>query len=200
VGSAFSFGHQRGGNVALLKLLGRELGFTVRGLAAVSLDSKTISSSRVRKAIQTGDLDAASQMLGRPYTLQGAVMSGDGLGRALGFPTANLDASGLVLPPSGVYVVQAQFQGRTYPAVVNIGVRPTIQRPLLRLQVEAHLLDFQGDLRGTLLEIAFLAPLRAEQKFSSPEALRAQIQRDIATARNFLSARRSPSSRIPGQT
>ena len=103
VGADFVFGRQRSGNVALLKKLGGELGFTVHGLAAVSLDGQMVSSTRIREAIRAGDLDAASQMLGRPYAISGRVVKGDRLGRQLGFPTANLDVTGLALPPNGVY-------------------------------------------------------------------------------------------------
>ncbi|HZQ46610.1 MAG TPA: bifunctional riboflavin kinase/FMN adenylyltransferase, partial [Verrucomicrobiae bacterium] len=121
VGNNFTFGHKRGGNVALLKTLGAELRFTVHGMAAVSLDGKVVSSTRIRETIKAGDLDSASQMLGRPYSLAGQVVRGDQLGQQLGFPTANLDVTGLVLPPNGVYAVHAQVKGRTHRAVVNIG-------------------------------------------------------------------------------
>ena len=102
VGANFVFGHKRSGNVALLKRLGAELDFQVHGLSAVSLDGQTVSSTRIREAIRAGKLDAASQMLGRPYAICGRVVEGDRLGRQLGFPTANLDAAELVLPPNGV--------------------------------------------------------------------------------------------------
>jgi riboflavin kinase/FMN adenylyltransferase len=129
-------------------------------------------------------------MLGRPYALSGRVVPGDKLGRQLGFPTANLDVEGLVLPPSGVYVAQAE----SFPpqdggaktscrAVLNIGTRPTLKQPVPHLRVEAHLLDFEGDLYGHELELTLTAKLRDEQKFASLDALKAQIQRDIAHAR-----------------
>ena len=112
VGADFVFGHRRSGNVALLEKLGDELGFTVHGLAAVSLDNQIVSSTRIREAIRAGNLDAASQMLGRPYAISGRVIAGDGVGRKLGFPTANLDVAGLVLPPNGVYCRRrAQIRG-----------------------------------------------------------------------------------------
>jgi riboflavin kinase/FMN adenylyltransferase len=183
VGSAFTFGHRRGGDIQLLKKLGRELRFTVHGLAAVSLDGKTVSITRIRDAIRAGNFDAASQMLGRAYVLAGPVMRGDGLGRQLGFPTANLDVTGLALPPSGVYAAHTRVNGQIHRAVVNIGVRPTLQHPTPRLQVEAHLLQFSGDLYGAAMEIEFSAKLRAEKKFASRAMLAEQIQRDIAAAR-----------------
>src|SRR5207248_420705 len=110
VGANFVFGLKRGGNVELLKKLGAELKFAVHGLAAVSLDGKAVSSTRIREAIARGDLDAVSQMLGRAYSLAGTVVRGDELGRKLGFPTANLDAAGLALPPHGVYAVHAEIR------------------------------------------------------------------------------------------
>ncbi len=138
VGADFAFGHKRSGNVALLKRLGEELHFAVHGLAAVSLDGTAVSSTRIRQAIAAGDLDDASQMLGRAYSLAGTVVRGDGMGRELGFPTANLDLPGLALPPHGVYAVHAAAGGKTLRAVLNIGLRPTLQNPSPQLQVEAH--------------------------------------------------------------
>jgi riboflavin kinase/FMN adenylyltransferase len=187
VGADFVFGHKRGGNVALLKTLGAELKFTVHGMAAVSLDGQTVSSTRIRETIQTGNIDAASQMLGRPYSLAGKIIRGDQLGHQLGFPTANLDTIGLVLPPNGVYTTHAQTLPRlasTHRAVVNIGYRPTLKDPNSQLRVEAHLLDFQGELYGQELEVTFVEKLRDEKKFPSLDDLRAQIARDIEDAKS----------------
>jgi riboflavin kinase/FMN adenylyltransferase len=208
VGADFVFGHRRSGNVTLLNKLGSELGFTVHGLAAVSLDNQIVSSTRIREAIRTGNLDAASQMLGRPYAISGRVIEGDRVGRQLGFPTANLDVSGLVLPPNGVYAAhvhgtgvapvsnqspaQAEQKegdrrdaGPATPrrAVLNIGRRPTLQKPTPELRVEAHLLDFAGDLYGRELEVEIGEKLRDEQKFDSLEELKARIARDVAGAK-----------------
>lgn len=183
VGANFTFGHRRGGNVALLQQLGSELGFSVHGLAAVALDGKTISSTRVREAIAKGELDAVQQMLGRAYSLSSVVQRGDQLGRKLGFPTANLDAAGLVLPPNGVYSVQAVLSGVTHRAVANIGIRPTLANPTPATRVEVHLLDFDGDLYDQELEVIFAGKLRDERKFGSLEELKAQIARDVAEAR-----------------
>lgn len=182
VGSNFTFGHKRGGNVALLKTLGAELKFNVHGMAAVSLDGRVVSSTRIRETIRNGDLDAASQMLGRAYSLAGTVVRGDQLGRQLGFPTANLDVSGLLLPPEGVYAAHASVQGKSHRAVVNIGSRPTVKNATPQIRVEAHLLDFQGDLYEREMELAFVEKLRTEQKFPSLTALKEQIARDIAEA------------------
>jgi len=183
VGVNFSFGHKRSGNVELLRKLGAELNFTVHGMAAVSLDGKAVSSTRIREAIAAGRLDDASQMLGRAYSLSGEVVRGDGLGRQLGFPTANIDTSGLVLPPKGVYAVRAELPNGSHRALLNIGIRPTLESPKPRLQVEAHLLDYSGELYGKTVEVVFVDKLRSECKFNSIEELREQIAKDIVQAR-----------------
>lgn len=186
VGSTFTFGHKRSGDVELLKRMGTESKFNVHGLAAVSLDKQVVSSTRIRELIRNGQFDPASQMLGRPYALCGTVMTGDGLGRKLGFPTANLDVSGLVLPPNGVYAVHAHYAGKTYRAVLNIGHRPSIPNATPTLRVEAHLLDFKADLYNAELELTFAGKLRDEQKFPSLDALKAQITRDIKHAKGLF--------------
>jgi len=184
VGTGFVFGYKRGGNVQLLKRLGAALRFTLHALASVSLDGQAVSSTRIRAAIIAGHLDAASQMLGRAYSLAGQVIRGDRLGRQLGFPTANLDPAGLALPPRGVYAVHALAGGRTYRAVLNIGTRPTLAQPERQLRLEAHLLDFQGDLYSRELEITFIEKLRDERRFPSLADLRRQIAKDILAAQS----------------
>ena len=186
VGSEFIFGHKRSGNVALLRKLGGELHFIVHGLAALALDGQVVSSTRIREAVRAGQLDAASQMLGRSYSLAGSVIKGAQVGRKLGFPTANLDVSGLVLPPNGVYAAHAHVGGKLLRAALNIGVRPTLVASPPSLHVEAHLLDFDGDLYGQELEITFVEKLRDEQKFSSLDALKAQIVCDVEQTRQVF--------------
>jgi riboflavin kinase/FMN adenylyltransferase len=207
VGRAFSFGRARSGNVALLRALGKELSFAVHALAEVSLDGRPVSSTRVRAAVRAGRFAQAGQMLGRPYTLCGRILKGSGVGRRMGVPTANLDAAGLLLPPDGVYAARAFVAGRSHAAAVNIGFRPTVAStaPDVRvetrhppssilhprssdapqIQVEAHLLDFAGDIYGEEVELAFLKKLRDERKFPSLAALRQQIHRDIARVREL---------------
>ena len=185
VGADFVFGHKRSGNVNLLNQLGAEMHFQVHGMAELALDGKTVSSTRIREAIRTGDLDAAGQMLGRPYAICGRIVEGDRLGRQLGFPTANLDATQLVLPPNGVYAASTPFNGQLYHVALNIGTRPTVAAgPQLR--VEAHLLDFAGDLYHAELEVEISSKLRNEQRFASPEALKQQIERDVAAVRSGI--------------
>jgi riboflavin kinase/FMN adenylyltransferase len=183
VGADFVFGHKRSGNVALLKKLGGEIGFSVHGLAAVSLDGRTVSSTRIRETIRAGKLDGASQMLGRAYAIAGRVIEGDKLGRQLGFPTANLDVAGLVLPSNCVYSGFTKLKGQFYRVALNIGFRPTMASARPELRMEAHLLDFSGRLYGEELEIEIGEKLRDERKFTSPAELRAQIARDIAAVR-----------------
>lgn len=186
IGANFHFGHRRGGNLEVLQTLGAELGFTVHGLASVGLDGTAISSTRIRDAIRAGQLDAASQMLGRPWSVAGKVMHGQARGQTLGFPTANLEAGGLALPPLGVYAAQVLHQGRTHPAVVNLGLRPTVTPAASVPVLEAHLLDFSGGLYGEELEVVFIKHLRGEQRFPDIEALRNQIGRDAEAARRLL--------------
>ncbi len=183
VGADFVFGHRRSGDVGLLKKLGAELGFQVHGLAAVSLDGRVVSSTRIREMIRAGNFDAASQMLGRPYAIRGCVVAGDQLGQQLGFPTANLDAANLLLPPPGVYSAVATLNGQSYRAALNIGLRPTVAETKPQLRVEAHLLDFSGQLYGMELELEIGVKLRDERRFGSLAELREQIVRDVAAVR-----------------
>ncbi len=183
VGANFVFGHKRSGDVALLKKLGGEMNFAVHGLAAVSLDGQVVSSTRIREAIRAGNLDAARQMLGRAYAISGRVIEGDRLGRQLGFPTANLDAAGLVLPPNGVYAGFANLEKKSFRVALNIGLRPTVASAKPELRVEAHLLDFSGEIYGAELEVEIGEKLRDERKFGSPAELREQIERDVAAVR-----------------
>jgi len=183
VGADFVFGHRRSGDVALLKKLGAELCFQVHGLAAVSLDGQVVSSTRIREMIRVGNFDAASQMLGRPYAICGRVVEGDRLGRQLGFPTANLDTTNLILPPNGVYSAGTKWNGQSYRVALNIGMRPTVAAAKPQLRVEAHLLDFNGSLYGEELELELGVKIRDEKRFSSPAELQEQIQRDVAALR-----------------
>ncbi|HXE42639.1 MAG TPA: riboflavin kinase, partial [Candidatus Baltobacteraceae bacterium] len=162
------------------KKLGAELNFQIHGLAAVSLDGEIVSSTRIREMIRAGNLDAASQMLGRTYALSGKIIEGDKIGHTLGFPTANLDTTNLILPPNGVYAGCAKLKKQFYRVALNIGFRPTIATGKTQLRVEAHLLDFKGELYGEDLEIEIGEKLRDERRFGSKEELQRQIALDIA--------------------
>lgn len=178
------FGRKRSGDVPLLRRLGDELGFEVHALPDVALDTRPISSTRIREAIRAGALDAAARMLGRTYSLRGPVIEGMRLGRQLGFPTANLQIAGLAVPPTGVYVADALVGQERFRAAVNIGHRPTVS-PIPQLLVEAHLLAFDRDIYGQELELIFLRKLRDERRFSSRNALQAQIAQDVSEAANY---------------
>jgi riboflavin kinase/FMN adenylyltransferase len=186
VGENFSFGHQRRGNVQLLATLSEELGFTVRACAAVSLGGERISSTRIRRAITEGDFTAAEEMLGRPFGLHGSIVKGDQVGRKIGFPTANLDVTGLTVPPTGVYAGYGLLQGEVFKAMINIGRRPTLASTQSDLRVEAHLLQFSGETYGAELEIRFVAKVREEQKFPSLDHLKRQIAADVEQGSRLL--------------
>jgi riboflavin kinase/FMN adenylyltransferase len=186
IGSNFTFGHKRSGNVLVLRALGEKLGFNVEALPSVLSDGAVVSSTRIRGAIELGDLAAVGRMMGRRYSLAGEVVQGDQLGRRLGFPTANLNVAGLAHPPAGVYAGQAIVDGTVYKAVMNIGFRPTLDRPERSLRAEAHLLEFSGDLYGRELEFVFFQKLRAELKFATLDALKEQIAQDVSAAEAAL--------------
>ncbi len=185
VGFNFRFGRDRAGDVAALQDLGRRLGFGVRALPPVLSDGAPVSSTRVREAVLRGSVEAARELLGRSYFVDGAVVRGLGRGRSLGIPTANLDPVNEILPGGGVYAARCRVEGGgEVSAVVNVGRRPTFGGGAMLL--EAHLLDFQGDLYGSRLRVGFERRLRDEARFPDAEALRRQILRDIEAARRVL--------------
>jgi len=185
VGKNFRFGHGREGDVPLLERLGSELGFDAVSTDLVADERGPLSSSRIRKAILAGDLAEAELVLGRPHALAGAVVRGDGRGRTIGVPTANLAPEEQILPANGVYAARCRTgAGAWHAAAVNVGERPTFGGGRVRL--EAHLLDFEGDLYGARLRVAFHERLRGEQRFDGMDALVAQIRRDIEAVRARL--------------
>jgi riboflavin kinase/FMN adenylyltransferase len=184
VGEDWRFGHHRSGDVNFLQQESIRRGFKLEAVTPVMHDGERISSTRIRQAIRDGNLVAAEQMLGRPYSVTGKVIEGQKLGRTIGFPTANLATGEAQLPPDGVWAVQALLpDGRDLPGVANLGLRPTVGGDSRSLEV--HLLDFSGDLYGQELEIRFQKHLRPEIEFPSIDALRLQIQRDADEARQF---------------
>jgi riboflavin kinase / FMN adenylyltransferase len=187
VGEDFAMGRGRAGDVPSLMAIGRELGFAVGAVSKVQTEGEPTSASRVRELLRAGDVVGAVDLLGRPFGLRGLVVEGDKRGRTIGFPTANMAIDPAhVLPADGVYACRVYLNGAGLPAVTNIGVRPTFDG--LRRTVEAHLLDWSGDLYGRSIRVEFLQRLRGEQKFSGIETLRAQITRDVAAARALLGA------------
>ena len=186
VGFNWSFGKGAAGNLDLLNRLGERHGFAVVGLPSVVVDGETVSSTLIRQAVEAGNLTKAARLLGRPFTILGTVIPGQQLARQLGYPTANLAAHNEQFPPNGVYAVTARWQGATFPGVVNLGFRPTVAEPGGERLLELHLFDFDRQIYGDEVEVEFRVFLRPEQKFAGLDALRDQIARDAATARNLL--------------
>jgi riboflavin kinase/FMN adenylyltransferase len=186
-GEDFALGKGRSGTPAVLAELGRRLDYTVEVLPRLEFDGEVISSRRIIDQLGIGDVAAAGRLLGRPPVASGPVVEGARRGRTIGFPTANLAIEeGLVLPANGVYAafVSSPELGQTHPAMVNIGVRPTFDGG--PRSVEAHLLDFDGDLYGKMLNLHFLARLRDERRFDGVTALIAQLERDRTATRQAL--------------
>jgi len=191
VGADFHFGHGRKGDVALLRRMGEEHGFEVDGIelvASAAAGARAVSSTTIRGALAAGDLDAANRMLGRPHEVRGVVQTGDQRGRDLGFPTANVAvASDMLLPADGIYAGwYVRPDGTEVPSAISLGRRPMFYDDQPYSLLEAHLLDFEGDLYGEAARVRFVGRLRGEEKFPSIDALVAQIGRDVARAREVL--------------
>ena len=186
VGYSWRFGAGGAGDIHLLMDLGQQHGFTVHGVPAVKVDDQTVSSTAIREAVCVGDFARAKHLLGRDYLVLGVVVPGRQLGRQLGIPTANLDVETEQLPPPGVYAARALVDGTWHLAVANLGHRPTVADGDAELSLEVHLIDFDQDLYGQEVEVSFVRRLRDEKKFASLDELKAQIARDLATARGVL--------------
>jgi len=184
-GDDFTFGRARQGDVPLLKALGEQYGVIAEAVAPVLLDGTRISSGRIREALQAGDVGTATHLLTRDFAIEGAVQRGDARGRALGYPTANLELGDYQRPKYGIYAVRVTLDdGSEHPGVASLGVRPTFEPPQELL--EAYLFGFDGDLYGRRIEVALHAWIREERKFDGPEPLAAQMREDEATARKLL--------------
>lgn len=187
VGHDFALGHGREGTFEVLEALGLQFGYEIEAITPFLLDGELVSSSRIRELLSQTNVALAARLLGREYAVEGKVVPGDGRGRTIGIPTANLELwKERLLPGRGVYATRATFEGQEYPSVTNIGLRPTFENEAVLLRLETHLLDFQQDLYGKTIRLAFTEFLRTEQKFSSIQALIDQIQSDIQTARKVL--------------
>jgi riboflavin kinase/FMN adenylyltransferase len=184
VGENFLFGRDRAGTFTLLRALGEDRGFRTEKIEPVRYKDFVVSSTRVRHLIAEGRVDEAGALLGRHYAIDGIVVHGDGRGRELGCPTANLDAGAALLPSYGIYVTLTTVDGVTHPSVTSVGIRPTIGDG--RLMVETHLLDGHHDLYGARLRVAFVSRLRDERKFDGLDALKAQMAADCDDARGVL--------------
>ncbi|AIU67787.1 bifunctional riboflavin kinase/FAD synthetase [Vibrio coralliilyticus] len=188
VGDDFCFGKGRKGNFKMLKEAGEKHGFEVVSTQSFCLEQLRVSSTAIREALASDELNSAAEMLGRDYSISGRVSHGRKLGRTIGFPTANIPLKRCVSPVSGVYVVEALgLGGKSIGGVANIGNRPTVNG--VRQQLEVHLFDFQANLYGKQLEIVLLHKLRDEHKFDSFEALKQQIELDAEAARVWLRQR-----------
>jgi riboflavin kinase/FMN adenylyltransferase len=185
VGHDFRFGHRGGASASVLAAAGTRLGFEVDVLAPVTLDGERISSSGVRAALACGDFERARRWLGRPWSMRGRVQAGKGLGRELGFPTANLPLERRRAPVAGIFAVRVHgVTGAALPGVASLGTRPAVAG--VEALLEAHVFDFCGDLYGREIEVEFAAKLRDEAPFATLDALTAQMHRDAAAARRIL--------------
>jgi riboflavin kinase/FMN adenylyltransferase len=187
LGANFRFGRGRAGDLEALRALGERYGFVVHQIEASSHEGAIISSSRIRQSLRDGDVEHAGVMLGRPFFMQGNVIEGDGRGRLMGFPTANVKVDGDVLVGDGVYVTHAVVDGEPYHGMTHVGRRPTFG--LDERMVETHLFDFDREIYGALTRLYFHQRIRGTVAFDSAEALKARLEKDEAEARSFFSGR-----------
>lgn len=189
IGYDHGFGRDRSGDAGTLERLGVELGFDVDVVTPVPMDGGPVSSTRIRRAVAAGEMEEAAQGLGRPYSLRGVVVRGDGRGRALGFPTANLRIGHVdkLLPRAGIYAVRGVLRSGRLAGALHLGPRPTFKGSAPT--VELHLLDFEGDLYGDEIRVDFVRYLREILPFDSPEALIERMHGDVNDARKILEGR-----------
>ena len=185
LGKGFAFGHDREGNIDLLRRLGGELGFVAGEVPEVTLRGRRVSSSKIRELLAQGEVNLARRMLGRPYGVEARVEHGSERGHQLGFPTANLHPHNRVIPRNGVYVTGTLIEGDWRRSVTNVGLRPTFG-DATEPSVETFVMNWDGDLYGDVVRVRFLHRLRDERKFSSIDELKTQISRDVARANSFF--------------
>lgn len=185
VGANFLFGHDRAGNFSLLRVLGVHYGFRAEKIDPIRYKEFVVSSTRIRRLIAEGRVDEAGALLGHPYSMDGVVVRGDGRGRRIGVPTANLCTDNELVPPHGVYATTMTIDGIVRPSVTNIGVRPTVDTSG-RTVIETHLFGVDQDLYGASMRLGFVQRLRDERAFESVELLKAQIAADCAQARDLF--------------
>ncbi len=184
VGHDFALGRNRMGNHDRLREIGRQMGFPVRTATAVGLNDQLISSSAIRAALANGNIKDANNMLGRPFSVTGQVVRGDGRGKIIGVPTANLAVwKEQLLPLNGIYVGRTLLEGKIIPSVSNLGIRPTFEKDDVEARLEIHLLDFHQDLYGKIIQFDFLKFLRPEKRFETVKELIDQIHLDINNTR-----------------
>lgn len=190
VGETFVFGHQRSGDLELLKQEGERLGFRAFGVEEVFLGGERVSSTRIRRALLEGRVEEAAEMLGRPYSISGSIARGDRMGKRLGWPTINLVSDNKLPPADGVYAGRVFFPSfpATFDCVTNIGTRPTVYENYQRV-VESHILDFKADVYGKRVDLSFHKRLREERIFATVMDLSSQIGRDVEAAREYFRKR-----------
>jgi riboflavin kinase/FMN adenylyltransferase len=185
LGRGFAFGHDREGNINLLRSVSQSLGFFADEVPEVRLRGRRIGSTRIRELLQAGRVNLARRMLGRPYGVEGRVVRGAERGVGLGFPTANLHPQNRVIPRNGVYVTATLIEGQWRRSVTNIGTRPTFESGV-DTSVETFVMNWSGDLYGDVVRVRFLRRLRDEKKFNAIEELKSQIEHDVARAEEFF--------------
>jgi riboflavin kinase / FMN adenylyltransferase len=185
LGLGFAFGKDRGGNISLLREMSDKLGFVADEVDEVQLHGVRISSSKIRSLLAEGRVNIARRMLGRPYGVEGVIIRGNRRGHTIGFPTANLKPHNRVIPRFGVYATATLIDGAWRKSITNIGVRPTFE-DTNEPSIESYVFDFDDDLYGAVLRVRFLHRIRDEKKFSGIDELKAQIERDTRSARNYF--------------
>ena len=190
VGYDHRFGQGRKGDFSSLELLSKELNFKVEQLSQLLVDSKVVSSTKIRMALEAGDVSKANHFLGYRYSLSGKVIEGKQLGRKLGFPTANIETfdNHKLVPGDGVYVVFVQTGGRMYKGMLNVGIRPTVNYNADHKSIEVHIFDFDSDIYNTEITLYFVVKIRDEQKFAGIVELHKQLVKDRTFALNVLSS------------
>jgi riboflavin kinase/FMN adenylyltransferase len=190
LGERFTFGYKRQGSVALLRELAPGNGFDVLSVAETARGEAPVSSTAIRQHLADGQLEEAAALLGRPYAVDGEVTSGLQIGRRLGFPTANLATENYLLVPNGVFAATVSVGGTLRPAAVSVGIRPTfdtgVPESVRTRELEAFLLDFDGDLYGQTVRVHFRAMIRPERRFTTVEELQARMARDVEECRRIL--------------
>ena len=185
VGPDFALGRGREGNITLLRALGREMKFSVEVIPSYTINGEVVSSTLIRQALIQGDMKKIERLMGHYFYLRGKVITSDKRGRVLGFPTANLDIKPQqALPGNGIYATIARVDGKQFYSATNIGIRPTFGEG--EKTVETHLLNYKGDLYGKDIRVEFVQKLRDEQRFSSSEALKVQIEKDVREVEAIL--------------
>jgi len=185
IGPDFVLGKGRQGNAEKLAALGKKMGFFIHNVPPFMVNNEVVSSTLVRQALARGDMTRVKELMGRPFSVTARVVPGDRRGRTLGFPTANFEAiEQQTLPPNGVYASITHINGKRFASATNVGVRPTFGDG--KKTVETTVIDYEGDLYGKELKVEFIQKLREEERFASPQELKAQMERDIDQARTML--------------